>query len=109
VTNTVKNVTMILWLWKSGTKASEPQFCWQTIAAQWKWMYLTPNTGESDKPLHFRGQFLPVSCARKFCFAHLNCYVSLKFCLIKKSVYISEFRIKRTAKFTYWSPRVKKS
>jgi hypothetical protein len=27
-------VTKTLWLWKSGTKASEPQVCWQTIAGQ---------------------------------------------------------------------------
>jgi hypothetical protein len=32
-------------------------------------MYLTPNTGESDKSLHFRGKFLPVPLAREvpFC------------------------------------------
>ena len=32
VTNTVKDFTKTLWLWKSGTKASGPQVCWQTIA-----------------------------------------------------------------------------
>jgi len=32
VTNTVKDFTNTLWLWKSGTKASVPQVCWQTIA-----------------------------------------------------------------------------
>jgi len=32
VTNTVKNFTKALWLWKSGSKASGPQVCWQTIA-----------------------------------------------------------------------------
>jgi len=32
VTNTVKDFTKIFWLWKSGTKASWPQVCWQTIA-----------------------------------------------------------------------------
>jgi hypothetical protein len=34
VTNTVKDFTKTLWLWKNGTKASEPQVCWQTIAGQ---------------------------------------------------------------------------
>jgi len=29
---------------------------------------LTPNTGESHTPLHFRGKFLPVSCAHKVLF-----------------------------------------
>ena len=28
----VKDFTKTLWLWKSGTKASGPQICWQTIA-----------------------------------------------------------------------------
>jgi len=32
VTNTVKDFTKILWLWKSGTKAIGPQVFWQTIA-----------------------------------------------------------------------------
>jgi len=32
VTNTVKDFTETLWLWKSSTKASGPQVCWQTIA-----------------------------------------------------------------------------
>jgi len=32
VMNTVKDFTKTLWLWKSGTKASGPQVCWQTIA-----------------------------------------------------------------------------
>ena len=32
VMNTVKDFTKIFWLWKSGTKASGPQVCWQTIA-----------------------------------------------------------------------------
>jgi len=32
VKNTVKDCTKILRLWKSGTKASGPQVCWQTIA-----------------------------------------------------------------------------
>jgi len=32
VTNTVKDFTKILWLWKSGTKARGPKVCWQTIA-----------------------------------------------------------------------------
>jgi len=32
VTNTVKDFTKTFWLWKSGTEASGPQVCWQTIA-----------------------------------------------------------------------------
>ena len=32
VMNTVKDFTKTFWLWKSGTKASGPQVCWQTIA-----------------------------------------------------------------------------
>jgi len=32
VTNTLKDFTKILWLWKSGTKASGPQVCWEIIA-----------------------------------------------------------------------------
>ena len=32
VTNTVTDFTKTLWLRKSGTKASGPQICWQTIA-----------------------------------------------------------------------------
>jgi len=32
VMNMVKDFTNTLWLWKSGTKASGPQVCWQTIA-----------------------------------------------------------------------------
>ena len=31
VTNTVKGFTKTFCLWKSGTKASGPQVCWQTI------------------------------------------------------------------------------
>jgi len=61
VMKTVKDFTKSLWLWKSGTKVSGPQVCWQTIAGQRTGMYLTPNTGESHTPQHFRGKFLPVS------------------------------------------------
>ena len=32
VTNTVKDFTKTFWLRKSGTKASGPEVCWQTIA-----------------------------------------------------------------------------
>ena len=32
LTNKVKDFTKTFWLWKSGTKASGPQVCWQTIA-----------------------------------------------------------------------------
>jgi len=72
VTNTVKDFTKKLWLWKSGTKASGPQVCWQTIAGQWRGMYLTPNTGESLTSQHFRGKFLPVSWPRKVPFCTLK-------------------------------------
>ena len=58
VTNTVKDFTKTLWLWKSGTKATGPQVCWQTIAGHWRGMYLKPITGWSHMPLHFRGKFL---------------------------------------------------
>ena len=68
VTNTVKDFTKTLWLWKSGTKASGPQVCWQTVAAHWRGMYLKPNSDESHTPEHFRGKFLPVSWARKVLF-----------------------------------------
>jgi hypothetical protein len=33
-TNTVKDFTKTLMLWKSNTKSCEPQVCWQTIAGQ---------------------------------------------------------------------------
>ena len=59
VKNTVKDFTGTSCLRKSGTKASWPQVCWQTIAGQWRGMYLTPNTGESHTSLYFRGKFLP--------------------------------------------------
>jgi len=68
VTNAVKDFTKTLWLRKSGAKASGPQVCWQTVAGHWSWMYLTPNSGESHKPLHFRVKFLLVSWARKVLF-----------------------------------------
>jgi len=61
VTNTVKDFTKTFWLCKSGTKASGPQVCWQTIAGHRRGMYLKPITAESHTPLHFRGKFLPVS------------------------------------------------
>ena len=69
VTNTVKDFTKTFWLWKSSTKASGPQVCWQTVAGHWRGTYLTPITGGSHTPLHFRGKFLPVSLVRKvpFC------------------------------------------
>jgi hypothetical protein len=68
VTNTVKDFTKTIWLWKSGNKASDPQVCWQTNAGQWRGMYLKRNNGESDRPLNFRGMFLPVSLACKVLF-----------------------------------------
>jgi len=57
----VTDFTKRLWLWKSGTKASGPQVCWQSIAGQSRAMYLTPDTGESHMLQHFKGKFLPVS------------------------------------------------
>ena len=69
VTYTVTHFTKDLRLCKSGTKASGSQVCWQTIAGHWRGMHLTPPTGESHTPLHFRGKFLPVSwtCEVLFC------------------------------------------
>jgi len=34
VTNTVKDFTKTFLLWKTDTKTSGPQVCWQTIAGQ---------------------------------------------------------------------------
>jgi hypothetical protein len=95
VTNTVNDFTKTLWLWKSGTKAIGPQVYWQTIAGHRRGMYLTPNTGEGHKPLHFRGKFLPVSWARKV----LLCTFTIPLYLWnpvwqKNSVYTPEFSIK---------------
>jgi len=75
VMNTVKDFTKTFWLWKSGTKASGPQVCWQTIAGHWRGMYLKPITGESHTPLHFRGNFLSVSLVREvlFCTDRVLC------------------------------------
>ena len=69
VTNTVKDFTKTFWLWKRGTKGSGCQVCWQTIAGHRRGTYLKPITGESHKPLHFIGTFLPVSsvCKVTFC------------------------------------------
>ena len=109
VTNTVKDFTKTLWLWKSGTKVSGPQVCWKTLAGQWRGMYLTPNTGESHTPQHFRGKFLHVLWARKVLvctFKFLSIFETLP--ERKNPVYISEFSIKSTAKFIYWSSSDKK-
>jgi len=75
VMNMVKDFTQTLWLWKSGTKASGTQVCWQTIGGRWRWMYLMPNTGKSYRPLYFRGKFLPFSWAHKvmFCIFKFLC------------------------------------
>jgi len=35
-----------IWLWKSGTGASGPQVCWQTVAGHSRVMYLKPITRE---------------------------------------------------------------
>jgi hypothetical protein len=56
-------------------------------------MYLTPNIGESDKLVHFRGKFLPVSLARKVLFCTFKFllifealpYRKILFLYIKKS------------------------
>jgi len=84
VTNTVKDFTNTLWLWKSSTNASGPQVCWQAIAGHRRGMTLTTNNGESHSPRHFKRKFLPVSEHVKYYFAHLNSSVSLKPCLIEK-------------------------
>ena len=83
VMNTMKDFTNTLWLWKRGTKASGSQVCWHNIAGHWRRMYLTPNTGESHKPLHFRGSFCLFHEHVKYYFALLNSSVSLKSCLIE--------------------------
>ena len=71
---------------------TEEGFTWRQITVKF------------NTPLHFRGKFLPVSWARKVLFC------TFKFLCIfetlpdkKKSVYISEFSIQRTAKFIYWN------
>jgi hypothetical protein len=58
-TNTVKDFTKALWLWKSGTKASGLQLC-LTLK-----IYLKPNAGKNRMSLHFRRNFQPLSWARK--------------------------------------------
>jgi len=75
VTKAVKDFTKTFWLWKSGTKSSGPQVCWQTITGHWRGMYLKPITGKSHTPLPFRGTFLPVSLVRKvlFCTNRVLC------------------------------------
>ena len=75
VTNTVKDFTNTFWLWKSGTKASWSQVCWQTIAEHWREVYLKPVTGESHTPLDFIGKFLPVSLVHKvlYCTNRILC------------------------------------
>jgi len=84
VTNTVKDFTKKLWLWKSGTKASGPQVFWQTIAGHWRGMYLRPNTGEIHMPLHFRGNLLPVSWARTVLFCTIKFFCIFETCLIEE-------------------------
>ena len=84
---TVKDFTKTLWIRKSSTKASGPQVCLQTVAGQWRGMYLTPNTGESRAPLHFRGKFLPVSWAYEVLFCTFKFLCILKPCLIKKILF----------------------
>ena len=108
VRNPLKNFTVTLWLRKSGTKASGPQVCWQTIAGHWRKMYLTPHTGENHTRLHFRGTFQPVSWAREVLFAHFNSSVSLKHCLIEKLCIRTWIQHESAAKFIYWSSWHKK-
>ena len=67
-------------------------------------MYLTPNTGASHLPLHFRRKILPVAWTRKGLFYTLNSSVSLKPRLIEKFCIISEFSIKRTTNVILLSP-----
>ena len=93
---------------ENGTKASGPQVCWQTIAGQWRRLYLTANTGENHSPVHFRGKFLPVSWARKVLFCTFNSSVPFKPCLIEKFCIHIWMQHKSTAKFIYWSSWDKK-
>jgi hypothetical protein len=87
VMNTVKDFTNTLWLWKSGTKAREPQVICQTIAGQWRRMYLMPNTGEGRTPLWFRGNFLHVSLARKLLFCTFKFLCILEILPSRKILY----------------------
>ena len=109
VTNTVKDFTKTFWLRKSRTKASGPDVCWQTIAGHWRGMYLKPITGENHMPLHFRGKFLPVSLVHKVLFCTNRVLCIFETLPDKKNyVYISEFSMKSSAKFKYWSSWAKK-
>jgi hypothetical protein len=51
-------------------------------------MYLMPNTGESDKPLHFRGTFLPVSLARKVLFCTFKFFCIFETLPDRRTLYI---------------------
>jgi hypothetical protein len=64
-------------------------------------MYLMPNTGENDTPVHFRGQFLPVSLTHKVLFCTFKFLCIFETLPHRETVYMSEFSIKSTAKFTY--------
>ena len=69
-------------------------------------MYRTQNTGESHRRQQFRGFFLPVSLARKVLLCTYKFLCIFETLPHRKILYIpriSEFSIKRTANFTYWS------
>ena len=89
-------------------KAVPRQVCCKTIAGHWRGMYLMPNTVESHMPQHFGGMFLPVSWAGKVRFCTFKFLCVCESLPDRSSVYISEFSIKSTAKFIYWSSWDKK-
>jgi len=83
VTNIVKDFTKTLWLWKSGTKASGFQVCWQTLDTEegCTWCQILV------KVLHLNileDCFCLFYEHIKYYFAYLNSSVSLKPCLIEK-------------------------
>jgi len=49
-------MAMEKWYQGKWTSSMLADYCWTL-----RGMYLTPNTGESHMPVHFRGKFLPVS------------------------------------------------
>jgi len=104
VKNTVKDFTKTFWLWKSGTKASGPQVCWQTVVGHWRGIYLTPNIGKSHTTVHFREKLLPVSWACKVLFCTFKFHCIFETLPDRKilHIHVSEFSIKSTAKFSYW-------
>jgi len=59
------------------------------------------NYRESHTPVHFRGKILSVSLVRKVLFCTNTALCIFETLPDKNSVYVSEFSINSTAKFTY--------